>query len=38
MDRVLIDACRPYRWRDQFPAVNVFSDAFRDKVRAKFKL
>jgi 4-hydroxy-3-polyprenylbenzoate decarboxylase len=38
MDRVLIDACRPYRWRDRFPAVNVFSDAFRDKVRAKFGL
>lgn len=38
MDRVLIDACRPYRWQDEFPAVNVFSDSFRDKMRRKFDL
>jgi UbiD family decarboxylase len=38
MDRVLIDACRPYRWRDEFPAVNVFSDDMRAKVRDKFGL
>jgi len=36
MDRVLIDACRPYRWRDEFPAVNVFSDSYRAKMRKKW--
>ncbi|HSR55963.1 MAG TPA: UbiD family decarboxylase [Alphaproteobacteria bacterium] len=36
MDRVLIDACRPYRWRDEFPAVNVFSDDYRAKMREKW--
>ncbi len=36
MDRVLIDACRPYRWRDEFPAVNVFSDGYRAKMREKW--
>jgi len=38
MDRVLIDACRPYRWRDEFPAVNVFSDDYRAKMRKKWKI
>jgi UbiD family decarboxylase len=38
MDRVLIDACRPYAWRDEFPAVNVFSDDMRERVRKKFDL
>jgi 4-hydroxy-3-polyprenylbenzoate decarboxylase len=38
MDRVLIDACRPYRWRDEFPAVNVFSDDYRAKMRKKWDI
>jgi UbiD family decarboxylase len=38
MDRVLIDACRPYRWRDEFAAVNVFSDDYRAKMRKKWNI
>jgi len=38
MDRVLIDACRPYRWREEFPAVNVFSDDYRERIRRKWGL
>ncbi|MGH7770415.1 MAG: UbiD family decarboxylase domain-containing protein, partial [Candidatus Binatia bacterium] len=37
-DRVLIDACRPYRWMDEFPAVNAFEKEFKDKVEAKWKI
>ncbi len=38
MDRVLIDACRPYLWEEDFPGVNVFSDEARERVRKKWKL
>lgn len=34
--KVLINACRPYHWKDQFPRVNRASDELREKVRAKF--
>jgi hypothetical protein len=37
-DRVLIDACRPYKWMDQFPAVNAFEKEFKDKIANKFKI
>jgi len=37
-DRVLIDACRPFRWMDDFPAVNTFEKEFKDKVAAKWKI
>ncbi|MBI4529288.1 MAG: UbiD family decarboxylase [Deltaproteobacteria bacterium] len=37
-DRVLIDACRPYRWFDEFPKVNAFSKEFKDAVERKWKL
>jgi len=37
-DRVLIDACRPYKWMDQFPAVNAFTKEFKDKIAAKWEL
>lgn len=37
-DRVLIDACRPYRWLDEFPKVNAFSTSFKDAVEQKWKL
>jgi 4-hydroxy-3-polyprenylbenzoate decarboxylase len=36
--RALIDACRPYRWRDQFPKVNQFSPEKRREYRAKWGL
>ena len=32
-DRVLIDACRPYKWMDQFPAVNAFTKEFKAQDR-----
>ncbi|MBI4522853.1 MAG: UbiD family decarboxylase [Deltaproteobacteria bacterium] len=35
-DRVLIDACRPYRWLDQFPKVNAFPQAFKQEVATKW--
>ena len=37
-DRVLIDACRPFKWLDQFPAVNAFTKDFKDKIAGKYKL
>ncbi len=37
-DRLLIDACRPYEWADEFPIVNVFSDDYRAKIKSKWKL
>ena len=37
-DRVLIDACRPYRWMDEFPQVNAFSKEFKDSVERKWKI
>lgn len=37
-DRVLIDACRPFRWLDEFPAVNAFEKEIKDKVEAKWKI
>ncbi len=37
-DRVLIDACRPYRWLDEFPGVNAFTKEFKDEIERKWKL
>ena len=37
-DRVLIDACRPFKWMDQFPAVNAFAKEFKDAIESKFKI
>lgn len=34
--RMLINACRPYSWRDQFPRANVFGAAERHMVEAKW--
>ena len=34
--RAIIDACRPYHWRDQFPVVNMPSPAVMKKAREKF--
>jgi 4-hydroxy-3-polyprenylbenzoate decarboxylase len=38
MDRVLIDACRPYQWIEKFPQVNVFSKEYRLKIEKKWKI
>jgi UbiD family decarboxylase len=38
MDRVLIDACRPYAWIDEFPEVNSFDQATKDRIIEKWKL
>jgi hypothetical protein len=34
--RMLINACRPFTWRDQFPKSNVFSSEERKLVEAKY--
>ena len=34
--RAVIDACRPWHWRDQFPAVNMPSAEERREALAKF--
>ena len=34
--RAIIDACRPFHWRDQFPHVNVPSKEVVQKAREKF--
>jgi len=38
MDRVLIDACRPYQWLDEFPEVNVFPKEYKRDLEKKWKL
>jgi 4-hydroxy-3-polyprenylbenzoate decarboxylase len=38
MDRVLIDACRPYSWLDEFPQVNACSPALKDSIAKKWNL
>lgn len=35
--RTLIDACRPFAWRDEFPASNVFSGIERREVEERWK-
>jgi len=37
-DRVLIDACRPFKWMDQFPAVNAFTREYKQQIASKFKI
>ena len=37
-DRVLIDACRPYKWLDDFPKVNALAKEFKDEVERKWKI
>jgi len=37
-DRIVIDACRPYQWRDEFPLVNVFEKREKDEVLKKWKI
>ena len=38
MDRVLIDACRPYQWIEEFPQVNVFSKEYRLMIENKWNI
>lgn len=35
--RMLINACRPFSWRDRFPESNVFAAADRQKVADKWR-
>ncbi|MPZ75150.1 MAG: UbiD family decarboxylase [Deltaproteobacteria bacterium] len=35
--RMLINACRPFSWRDQFAKTNVFSAEERNKVQTKWR-
>ncbi len=34
--RAIIDACRPWHWRDQFPLVNMPSPELAKRAREKF--
>ena len=34
--RAIIDACRPFHWRDKFPPVNMPSPEILKKAREKF--
>jgi hypothetical protein len=34
--RAIIDATRPYEWKDQFPAVNAVSDEFKAELDRKY--
>jgi UbiD family decarboxylase len=36
MGRMLIDACRPFPWRDQFPVPNRFGDDYRAQIWKKW--
>ncbi len=36
-DRILIDACRPYLWKKEFPAVNAFSPKYKREVYDRWK-
>jgi UbiD family decarboxylase len=36
MSRMLIDACKPFHWRDQFALANKFSADMRDKIWEKW--
>jgi UbiD family decarboxylase len=37
MGRLLIDACRPFAWRDHFPRTNIFGAAERRQVSEKWR-
>jgi 3-polyprenyl-4-hydroxybenzoate decarboxylase len=36
MSRMLIDACKPFPWRDRFPIANKFSAEKRKKIAEKW--
>ena len=35
-NRAIVDACRPYGWKDEFPTVAEASPELKAKVRAKW--
>ena len=35
--RAILNACRPYAWRDRFPPVNALSPELREKISEKWK-
>jgi 4-hydroxy-3-polyprenylbenzoate decarboxylase len=37
-DRVLIDACRPYKWMNDFPKVNAFDRQFKNQIEKKWTI
>lgn len=37
MGVVLIDACKPFAWKDRFPAANRFDEATREALRRRWK-
>ncbi|WP_439679555.1 hypothetical protein [Embleya sp. MST-111070] len=37
MGVVLIDACKPFAWKDRFPAANRFDEATRESLRRRWK-
>lgn len=36
MGRLLIDACKPFHWRDSFPKTNIFSDEEKEKIKERW--
>jgi 3-polyprenyl-4-hydroxybenzoate decarboxylase len=37
MGMVLIDACKPFGWKDQYPQANRVSDDYRTEIRERWK-
>ncbi|HEX2260219.1 MAG TPA: UbiD family decarboxylase, partial [Candidatus Binatia bacterium] len=35
--RAILNACRPYAWRDRFPPVNALSAELKKKIEEKWK-
>jgi 4-hydroxy-3-polyprenylbenzoate decarboxylase len=35
--RAILNACRPYAWKDQFPPVNALRPELRKKIEEKWK-
>ena len=35
--RAILNACRPYAWRDRFPPVNALSPELKNKIGEKWK-
>lgn len=36
-DRMIIDACRPYEWKDEFPPVNTFPAKYKREVLERWQ-
>jgi UbiD family decarboxylase len=37
MGLMLIDACKPFAWKDEFPRTNRFDKTMRDKIRKRWQ-